>query len=214
MTDRPDISAFLLAHAGFRTEFGRLAAVLAAPRDAAHAALIERQVELVLACLHHHHTDEDTTLWPRLRERFPRSVPLLDALEEQHEAVDADVAVLADRARPAAERAGAAARLHAALGRHLDDEERDAVPLLLQAYTAREWTEHGREVVAGYDRRLLPALFGWLCSAGTPQLAAAALAEFPVPVRLLFRFSWWPAYRRRHHALYGTTVRAHAGRAS
>ncbi|MDG6109137.1 hemerythrin domain-containing protein [Dactylosporangium aurantiacum] len=214
MTNEPDLSAFLLAHAGFRTEFGRLAAVLPAPRDAAHAALIEQQVELVLACLHHHHTDEDTTLWPRLRERFPRALPLLDVLEEQHETVDADVAVLADRTRPAADRAHAAARLHTALGRHLDDEERDAVPLLLRAYTAQEWLEHGRQVVGGYDRRLLPALFGWLCSAGTPELAARALAEFPWPVRLVFRLRWWPAYRRRHHALYGTHVRAHAGRAS
>jgi hypothetical protein len=209
----PDLSAFLLAHAGFRVEFGRLADVVAAPRDDRHAALVEDQLDLVLSCLHHHHTDEDNFLWPALRERAPRSVPLLDALEEQHELIDPDIVIAGDRARRPGERAAALRRLHAALNRHLDDEERDAVPLLRRHFTAGEWAAHGEKVVGGYRRSQLPALFGWCCASGTPELAASAIAGFPAPVRLAFRLLWWPAYRRRHQRLYGTAVRRHATRA-
>ncbi|SHN42540.1 hemerythrin domain-containing protein [Cryptosporangium aurantiacum] len=208
----PDLSAFLLAHAGFRVEFGRLAEALPHPRDAAHAALLEDQADFLLSYLHHHHSDEDTVIWPWLRERAPRSAPLLDELEEQHEQIDPDVALAGDRSRPVAERAAAFARLHVALNRHLDDEERTAVPLIHQHVSHAEWLAHGQEVVKSYDKKRLPLLFGWACGAGAPALVAQALAEFPVPIRVLFRLVWWPAYRRRHQALYGTPLRRRADR--
>ena len=62
-------AGFLLAHAAMRQEFGLLAEVAAKPLDPAHAALAEDQVALVLEVLHHHHTAEDDTIWPMLRER-------------------------------------------------------------------------------------------------------------------------------------------------
>jgi hypothetical protein len=140
-------------------------------------------------------------------------VPLLDALAEQHQQIDPDLAVVGDRSRPLAERAQALRRLHTALGRHLDDEERDAVPLIRSCVTRGEWETHGQEVVRGYGRRRVPTLFGWACGAGTPEMVCRTLKEFPAPVRLLFRLRWWPAYRRRHLRLYGTPLRRHADRA-
>lgn len=209
----PELSAFLLGHAGFRVEFARLAEVIDAARDRRHAALVEDHIAFLLSYLHHHHSDEDDWIWPLLRSRAPRSAPLLDALEEQHERIDPDVAVAGDRSRPTAERAEALRRLHTALGRHLDDEERDAVPLIRACLTAAEWQDHGMEVVRGFALRRVPTLFGFACGAGSPELVRRALAEFPGPVRLLFRVWWWPAYRRRHLRLYGTPLRRHADRA-
>ncbi|HEY0538841.1 MAG TPA: hemerythrin domain-containing protein [Actinoallomurus sp.] len=209
----PDLSAFLLGHAGLRVEFRRLAEAIGASRDDRHAALIEDQLQFVLSYLHHHHSDEDDWVWPLLRSRAPRSVPLLDALEEQHDQIDPEVALAGDRSRPDAERAEALLHLHTALGHHLDAEERDAVPLIRSCVTAEEWESHGMEVVRRYDRKRVPTLFGWACGAGSPDMVRRALSGFPAPIRLLFRLRWWPAYRRRHRRLYGTPLRRHADRA-
>ncbi len=46
-TAEPDLRGFLIAHAGFRTEFGRLADAAEAVRDPAHVELIENQIQLV-----------------------------------------------------------------------------------------------------------------------------------------------------------------------
>jgi iron-sulfur cluster repair protein YtfE (RIC family) len=209
----PDLSGFLLVHAGFRVEFGRLADAIGTARDDRHTALIEDQIEFVLSYLHHHHADEDDWVWPLLRSRAPGSVPLLDALEEQHEQIDPDLAVAGDRSRPLAERAEALRRLHTALRRHLDDEERDAVPLMRSHISPGEWETHGLEVVRSYDRKRVPTLFGWASGAGSPEMVRRALKDFPPPIRLLFRLHWWPAYRRRHLRLYGTPLRRHPDRA-
>src|SRR6478672_5446344 len=49
-----ELSGFLSMHQGFRAEFGRLAVACRDPRDAAHAALLEEQLVLVLDELHLH----------------------------------------------------------------------------------------------------------------------------------------------------------------
>ena len=209
----PDLSAFLLAHAGFRLEFGRLADVIGKARDARHAELIEDQIRFVLSYLHHHHSDEDTWVWPLLCARAPRSEAALAALERQHEQIDPDLALAGDRAQPLAQREAALRRLHTALARHLDDEERDAVPLIRSHLTAAEWHSHGLQVIREYDRKRVSLLFGWASAAGSPEMVRQALTDFPLPIRLLFRLRWWPAYRRRHTRLYGTPARRHPDRA-
>lgn len=209
-TDRhvePDLTAFLMAHGGFRTEFGLLAEVVERPRDEAHRALIEDQIAFVVSYLHHHHHEEDTFLWPLIVSRAPQTAALLDVLTEQHEEIDPHVTAAADRTRPAAERAAAMRRLHDALGRHLDDEERIAVPLIRTHITAAEWNAHGEEVIRSFGRTSIPRLFGWLCAASDPAAVRRSARQHPLPVRLLFRFVWWPKYRRRHTALYGPGLR-------
>lgn len=214
VTSAPHLSGFLLAHSAFRAEFGLLARVVASPRDAAHAALIEDQIDFLLGYLHHHHTDEDVWLWPLLRARAPHAEPVLDALEQQHQDIDPQVAVAADRGRPAAERARALRRLDEMINRHLDDEERIAVPLVLEHITAAEWNAQGEEVVRSYDRERVPTLFGWTCAHGDPAMVRLSMPSYPLPVRVLFRLVWWPRYRRRHELLYGAPLRRRADRES
>lgn len=209
----PHLSAFLCAHAGFRAGFAEIASVLAAPRDPRHAALVEDQAEFLLGYLHHHHSDEDAWLWPRLAERAPHAEPVLDVLEEQHQQIDPDIAVAGDTSRPRAERAAAFARLHETINRHLDDEERTAVPLAVEHITAAEWMAHEQDVIGSYDRKRLPLLFSWACAHADPALVRHAIAEQPMPVRLLFRLFWYPSYRRRHQELFGTALRRRADRA-
>ena len=203
MTGAPDLSGFLLAHRGFRAEFGRLAAAARQVRDAGHAALLDDQIELVMRLLHHHHTAEDTGIWPRIVSRAPEAKAALDRLAAQHEDMDPLFTAVTDRSRSVADRAADLARLHEVLNDHLDEEEREGVPLIQAHYTVAEWDADGERVQASLDRQRLPLIFGWLASAATPEQRAAALATVPAVPRLLFRLAWWPSYRRRFARMYG-----------
>jgi hypothetical protein len=199
----PDLSGFLMAHRGFRAEFGRLAVAARQVRDAKHEALVESQIDLVMHVLHHHHTAEDVSIWPSLVRRAPTSKPALDRLEAQHEAMDLLFIAVTDTGRSVADRADDLQLLHDLVNDHLDEEERVAVPLIQRHVSAAEWEKDGEEVSSSIDRRRLPLIFGWLASTSTPGQRAEALRTVPAVPRTLFRVAWWPAYRRRFRALYG-----------
>ena len=199
----PDLDAFLMAHRGFRAEFGRLAAAARAVRDEAHAALIDDQIELVMHLLHHHHTGEDTSVWPRLVERLPAAKPALDRLEAQHADMDPLFAAVTDRGRPVRDRADDLHTLHEVLNAHLDEEEREAVPLIRAHFTPAEWEAGGEEVMKSLDRKKLPLIIGWLASASTQPQTETALRGVPLAPRILFKLIWGPAYEKRFAELYG-----------
>jgi iron-sulfur cluster repair protein YtfE (RIC family) len=201
-----DLAGFLIAHAGMRIEYGRLAAVARTASDPEHMALVEDQVALVTELLHNHHTAEDEEVWPRLRARAPHAVPELDRLESEHEVLDPLIARAADRTTPLRDRADALAEMHTLVNAHLDREESVAVPLILEHFTRAEWDALVDRADQEMTRRRQPLIFGWLASCGTPEQRSAALATVPAVARLLFRWFWWPSYRRRYVALYGGTA--------
>lgn len=66
----------LVVHTAFRREFRLLPGLVRATPvgDAKHAARVAAHLDLITNFLHHHHTGEDTLLWPR---RLPkRQLPL------------------------------------------------------------------------------------------------------------------------------------------
>ena len=205
-TATPDLSGFLLAHRAMRQEFGLLAKAALQPFDLERRRLFEEQVEMVLYVLHHHHTAEDTELWPMLRERAPIARPDFDLLEAEHEQLDPLFAIVGDTTVPMAERAAALFDIHLLINAHLDREERVAVPLMRRHITVEEWEAQGRRVQKELGLRRIPRVFGWIASAGTDEQVAAALAEVPGPMRFVFRKVWQPAYARRVRALYGAAA--------
>lgn len=74
-------------HSAFRREF-RLAGGLirqVGPGDTARAAVVGAHLALIERLLHHHHTSEDTLLWPLLLERVPVELaPIVRLMEAQH----------------------------------------------------------------------------------------------------------------------------------
>ena len=203
-TATPDLSGFLLAHRAMRQEFGLLAEAALQPFDIARRRAFEEQVEMVLYVLHHHHTGEDTEIWPVLRERVPVARPDFDLLEAEHEQLDPLFRVVGDTTVPMAERAAALAEIHVLINAHLDREERVAVPLIREHFPVEEWEALGRRVQKSFGLRRVPHIFGWIASAGSEQQVADALAEVPGPMRFLFKRFWQPAYARRAQLLYGT----------
>lgn len=195
-----------LVHDAMRSEYGRLALAAQVPRDARHAALIEDHIALTLRVLHHHHSAEDRLLWPMLRIRAPRAVVAIDRLEAQHSALDPLISRAGDVAIPLPERAETLTRLQATLNAHLDEEEAVAFPLLRALLAPEEFKEIDKDAARNTSRRDLSKLYGWLSVAADETTRAHALTLVPLPLRLLLRHVWGPAYQRRAARLYGVLI--------
>jgi hypothetical protein len=126
-------------------------------------------------------------------------------MEADHERVDELAAVLdpqltrwaatADRAA-GAELAATLTELRDIVLRHLDDEEREILPLAEQHLSVAEWDsmgEHGRDAMSA---RQLPLMFGAIVEDATPEEQTMMLAPLPAPVRLLLRTVGAWRYRR------------------
>jgi Hemerythrin HHE cation binding domain len=197
-----DFTGFLLAHKCMRQEYGRLAEAARHPRDIGHEALIEEHIEVTLSVLHHHHAEEDSWLWPTLRQRAPAAKPTLERLEAQHAQIDPLIATAADTSRPRPLRATALAELHAAINTHLDEEEQLILPLSTVHITAEEWDAFGQRALASIPRQYMPIVLGWVSSEATPQEWASVKQMLPRPVRILAQAFWVPAYAKRRRRLY------------
>ena len=209
-----DVHDMVVVHRTFRREFRLIPELVREVRagDTARAAVLAAHARLVLGGLHMHHTSEDELLWPKLLERAAPDAELIHRMEEQHERVhDALEAIgpALDRweaeARPAVTEEVAATfdDLAAALVEHLDEEEREILPLAARHVTPEEWSQLGEHGMARIQKSQLPILFGSVLEEATPAERTMMLRVVPPPVRLLARtvFAW--QYRR-----YVTRVRA------
>lgn len=203
VTDKPDLTGFMLAHGALRNEFGRLAVVLRSFPSPERRKLFESQLALVTGELQRHHSAEDEWVWPPLLMRAPDSAETIKALEAEHKAIDPWLATAIDIEADDTERADALEKLHELICAHLDNEEREAVPLISRHIAADEWHAIGERQVKAIPRNELPNAFGMLASNGKPELVSRALSQLPLPIRLMFKAVWLPAYRRRVVKLYG-----------
>jgi hemerythrin-like domain-containing protein len=206
-TEKPDINEMRVIHRVFRRELTALPGLVRRVPDAdrARAAVVADHAEFILTSLHIHHTGEDENLWPLLLERAAPSAELVRTMQAQHEAVHAAVErsqELLARWRPTADRsegeqlAVGVEQLNAALFEHLDQEERDILPLAEQHISVAEWAklgEHGRDSTA---RAQLPIMFGAILEEAEPEERASMLALVPAPIRLYLRTLGARQYRR------------------
>jgi hemerythrin-like domain-containing protein len=212
--EKPDVNEMRVIHRVFRRELSALPGLVrrVADGDAARADVVGHHVAFVLTGLDIHHTGEDEHLWPLLLERAAPSSELIATMQAQHErvhhCVDRAEALLATwRRTPSTENAEALAAavedLSGALFEHLDQEEREILPLAEQHVSVAEWSrlgEHGRDSM---DRAQLPIMFGAILEEADPIERAKMLTLVPAPVRLFLRTLGARQYRR-----YITAVRA------
>jgi hemerythrin-like domain-containing protein len=202
-----DVSDMVVVHRAFRRELRLLPGLVrrVAAGDTARAGVLARHGRMVLDGLHLHHTSEDDLLWPTLLERCPPDEALVHRMEAQHEQVEE----LTGRLRAALDRFEAEARpavaeevastveaLHRVLLVHLDEEEREILPLAARHLSTAEWEAIGQAGLAKMTRQQLPLMLGAGLEEATPAEKAAMYAKVPPPVRLLLRtvFAW--QYRR------------------
>jgi iron-sulfur cluster repair protein YtfE (RIC family) len=202
-----DVHDMVVVHRGFRREFWLLPELVRAvpAGDTDRAAVLAAHARLVLTGLHLHHTAEDELLWPKLLDRAAPDAALVHRMEAQHERVEQHTERLTAalnrweaEARPAVTEEVAATfdALRTALLEHLDEEEREILPLAARHLTQQEWDELGEHGVAGMRKKDLPIMFGAVAEEATPEERAALFAVVPLPVRLLLKtvFAW--QYRR------------------
>jgi hemerythrin-like domain-containing protein len=204
LTDTHDM---VVAHRVFRRELRLIPQLVreVGPGDTARAAVIADHGRLILKGLHLHHSSEDLLLWPKLLERCTPDAELVHRMEEQHERVHAALELLGpvlDRwqaeARPAVSEEVAAGfdALRTALVEHLDEEEREILPLAARHLTQSEWDEMGEHGSKQMSMSELPIMFGAVVEETTPEERAHILGIVPLPVRLLLKTVFAKQYSR------------------
>ncbi len=214
VSEKPDINEMRVIHRVFRRELTALPGLVrrVADGDTARAEVVGGHAQFVLSGLHVHHTGEDEYLWPLLLERAEPSTELVETMQAQHESVHTHV----DRAQhlldawrrtPDLEAGEALAaeieQLNQALFEHLDQEEREILPLAEQHVTVAEWARLGEHGRGSMSRAELPIMFGAILEEADPAERTQMLALLPPPIRLLMRTLGARTYRR-----YITAVRA------
>jgi len=196
-----------LIHRIFRRQFPEVARIVSevAPTDTGRVSAVAGHLEFLLDGLHAHHTTEDELLWPKLVERVGMDAPHVQRMEQQHHDIDAAVARVRTacaswRAGPSTETAARLvdeiATFLTALEAHLDEEERDVVPLIDIHITDVEWQQVGR---SGFEK-FTPAqrwiATGQMVEVARPEEAAMMFAKLPPPVRVLWHLVGKRTYRR------------------
>jgi iron-sulfur cluster repair protein YtfE (RIC family) len=210
-----DMTMMYVMHHAFRRDLTSFAA--AAGATPAHARTTWRALaarwELFAEVLHHHHSGEDTGLWPALMERADDAGrEVLTAMETEHAEIDPILrACAAGFERLAAHsdedaRAALAVRLCAAresLGRHLRHEETEAIPIIQQVLTDEDWhqleqTHFRKDTTLGYLLAVIP----W-CAHGVPgPLRRQVFAKAGRPTHLLWLLTR-RGFERRERLAFG-----------
>ncbi|TDE03077.1 hemerythrin domain-containing protein [Jiangella asiatica] len=202
-----------LIHRIFRHEFRLLRQLVtdASPSDTIQVGAIADHLAFMLDGLHIHHTTEDDHVWPLVQERAGIDAPMATRMEQQHRAIDTAVTRMrgAARAWSSAPTAAAAATLASRLDEflevvenHLDEEERDVVPLIDRHLTKSEWEEVGKRGFEKFTPSQRWIALGQMLEVATPDEAAMMFNTLPLPARIL-----WPLVGRRAYRHYMKPIR-------
>jgi iron-sulfur cluster repair protein YtfE (RIC family) len=198
VAQRPDTRDMIIIHRVFRREFGLAPALVrgVAAGDTARAGQVAGHVTEFTTMLHHHHTGEDELVWPRLRDRAELSSALIDRMEAAHAVVERLLGDL-DRLLPAwsisadagsrEDLAATLDELHTTLIAHLDEEEREVLPICQEHMTAEEWAELGVRGMAATPKNRRLSILGHILEDATPEERQQFLTHVPAPARLVFK---------------------------
>ncbi len=150
----PELVGITLAHRAMLTDVGRLVGAVTAIAEGRQrcstrrAQAIARYTDLLCESIHHHHTVEDTVLWPVINACAAGIVDLTE-LTEDHAALDPRLEIIGHRAnafrvaggdrRTAALLAAELADLRNLISEHIAEEERDLFPVIRRHVSVADW---------------------------------------------------------------------------
>ncbi len=208
-----EVRDMAIIHQTFRRAYQEAAnLVRATPTpSSARVTFLADHIDFGLTMLHHHHEGEDEILYPLLEARSPEHAARTEEIDHEHEEVrgkidEAQSACARWRAAPSVDSAEALATsletLNASLVTHLDNEEREIVPLAAVTVTQKEWDSLGKHGVASIPASKRMIAFGMILESLNDADRAYMLGVLPPPVRLLYRLSGKKAWTK-----YATTLR-------
>jgi hypothetical protein len=209
-----------IVHAAFRRDLARVRLVLTSaptPQGSRRQA-VAGQVLWLMEMLHEHHRTEDDGLWPLIRRRNPAAAPLLAAMEADHRAIVPAIGDLTAAAQhyrstrddaPRLELVEALDALTGVLLPHLDREVAEAMPVVAQTLTARQWDAWGKESnVKGKSLRQLGLEGHWLLDEIDPEGYQVVTRQVPAVPRFILLHGFARLYRRRRDAWWSPGVSA------
>ncbi|ORW24444.1 hypothetical protein AWC19_09595 [Mycobacterium palustre] len=205
----------LILHAALAREFRLAPAAVSRvdPGDRKQARYVDEHLTLICDMLHEHHGGEDAILWPVLRPRLSADENrLLDKIESQHVGINDSIERVNKARREWVENPDRARRsalsnelqtLYDLVTTHLEDEERDILPLAEAYMSEREWRAINEAGLTLSPKMLL--LAAGLCCYGTDrELIQVILGVIPAPLRpAVVRIGGF-MYARRAARVYGT----------
>lgn len=193
-----DFTLMYAAHDAFHRDLKYLTAAVEAGRTADPAvragwATFKNQLQV-------HHTAEDTSLWPPLRQKVtrPDQVAVLDAMEAEHARIDPLLAQV-DASLAATDHAGVAnnaAELAETLAAHMEHEESQALPLVEAHLGPAGWAAFRTATGKIQGLRGGAEFFPWMLDGASADTSKRVLSMLPPPARLLYRAVWRPRYAR------------------
>ncbi|MGD0379776.1 MAG: hemerythrin domain-containing protein [Acidimicrobiales bacterium] len=188
---RPDVSDMFAVHQALRDSLGSAPQLVRAvdATDAERQALITNLYDNVLDFLHVHHEGEELLVFPRLRERCPDQLELLDLMASQH----ADVVELIQRSSGALaawaggeasaqeESATALGELGERLEQHLGEEERRILPLCAENLSVEEWGALPGHALGSFTGDKVWLILGLIRQRMTQASRDEMLAHMPAP---------------------------------
>ncbi|MFD8996555.1 hemerythrin domain-containing protein [Streptomyces abikoensis] len=217
-TVHPYTREMAMVHQVFRRESRLLPELVqeVRPADTARSRILAEHWRLYSVGLHTHHTGEDEMLWPVLLPHLDLDAEQVLAMEAQHHALTegiAEVQRLMNRWQARAlpedrdELAEALRTHHRQLCAHLDEEEREVMPLVALHVSAEQWHAVGERGLAETPRDRLMIALGAILEDASPEEREEFLARLPLPARVLWRLLGQRQYRRE-------TVRVRGRRAT
>jgi hypothetical protein len=207
-----DTSDMLAVHGVFRECLADAPALIRAAQERPEQAkCVAAHLDLVLRLLHVHHEAEDELLTPKLLARCsPLETHAVQHVADQHAAMLGGIArteelLPAWRAEPTAARGAsltaALTGLQTALTQHLDDEERDVLPIAARYVTPQEWGQLPGHSLSQFSVEDCWILLGLVQEQMPPDQAAALDAHLPPPLAESWATTGRTAFREYRSAL-------------
>ena len=202
-----------IIHDALRRDLDRLEVVLQEPMPDQRRTALCDHVTWILDLLHHHHVGEDEGVWPRVLAKRPDLQTMVDEMEAEHETLAAASDGL--RAATAAYRrdgsqeerqamVAAVAQMKAATLPHLEHEEREAMPLVLDTLDDADWAylekNHFRKGLSFSDT----GLYGlWLLDGLDQRRQQVVRSTIPGPVLWIMQRLFGSRYERTTALAWG-----------
>lgn len=208
ISDRPNTHQMVVGHRVFRREFRLLPELIRAVEggNTARSRVLAEHASHVTTALHVHHLSEDEVLWPRLLDRVSLHAELVHRMQQQHdqigeylERIRSLLPVWAGTGAPRQrdKLATTLADASVVVETHLDEEEREILPLVAAHLTIVEWDELGERMHASMPRSLMLKFLGMVLEEATPEEQRQMVSALPLPARMI----WGLLGRRKYQGL-------------